>query len=579
MDPPPVLPVLGLTVLAASRMRREGEVRSTNYYLRLAELLALDDGQVEPLRDVLSQRAFLRVVEMWRALGEWIEQQDGRVGLSTIPATARPERIGYPLSQALIRASDRVQLTRFFAAMDLRDRELPSDEALGYSLKIWSQRQRLSEALRTAIGDDALRVVVVSIVRVIAMSWDGTVLSEEGTPRLDLRLAVDLDAWTAQWIIQHPETEGNPAFSETVLVGRALDEALARGLRYEISSGMGVFAPSEVLIFRRSPITGTWVSSSEGFDPFDEHLVAVTPDIQRRADTFMHAAARQGWKIVRQDPERALLPGRILYERVQLMGEAQLTSALEALPEGSRRAFAPRTVARPRLVNGLPVLGGLSTAVYLMGGEPDLALPYSGERVLSAVTLDGRSDLLYSTGFPIELRRFELAEGQHEVTVDGYSIRFQTVRPSAVLAPFSTTDGLGWLADAQLVVRPLAEQVARGAYVRGARPGTSVAVRRGAESTWWLMNGGRSHPEAEPPLPSFILRAGVDASVDEFYEVDPPTEAAWLAQRFRGAWRVRAVRTGEPEILVKFDPSEMWSRVHRQDGASQEWAFLLGVGE
>ena len=101
-QPPPVLPVLAISVLAATRMQSDGYARSTNYYLRLAETLAPAATPVEltELRNELSSESFLDVVYMWSALHDWIVAQNGRVGISTIRTDERRlTRIGYPLSK------------------------------------------------------------------------------------------------------------------------------------------------------------------------------------------------------------------------------------------------------------------------------------------------------------------------------------------------------------------------------------------------------------------------------------------------------------------------------------------------
>ncbi|MGH8525408.1 MAG: hypothetical protein ACREXY_14750, partial [Gammaproteobacteria bacterium] len=88
-EPPPTLPVLALSVLAASEMRSDSEGARHNYYVRLARSMLPDgsDNDIELLRYNLSQRgAFVRVAGMWRRLHEWLGEQDGAFGTSTIPA-------------------------------------------------------------------------------------------------------------------------------------------------------------------------------------------------------------------------------------------------------------------------------------------------------------------------------------------------------------------------------------------------------------------------------------------------------------------------------------------------------------
>ncbi|WP_448007027.1 hypothetical protein [Agromyces bauzanensis] len=61
--PPPVLPVLAISVLAATRMRSDGQALSTNYYRRHAEEIEPDGAQAEltALRNEVAGSAFLDV--------------------------------------------------------------------------------------------------------------------------------------------------------------------------------------------------------------------------------------------------------------------------------------------------------------------------------------------------------------------------------------------------------------------------------------------------------------------------------------------------------------------------------------
>ena len=122
-EPPPTLPVLALSVLAATRMHTDARARSSNYYLRLAQALVpgADELVVDQIRLVLRDGAFIPVVNMWRDLHEWLGERAGAAGISTIRDHPELTRIGFPLSQALIRRSDRAALTRFFEALDIRN--------------------------------------------------------------------------------------------------------------------------------------------------------------------------------------------------------------------------------------------------------------------------------------------------------------------------------------------------------------------------------------------------------------------------------------------------------------------------
>lgn len=78
--PPPTLPILAITVLAASEMGSDAAGASHNYYIRLAGALlpGAPRESVEQLRHELRSRgAFVAVADMWKELGQWLGARDG----------------------------------------------------------------------------------------------------------------------------------------------------------------------------------------------------------------------------------------------------------------------------------------------------------------------------------------------------------------------------------------------------------------------------------------------------------------------------------------------------------------------
>ena len=78
-------------------MHSDAQVRSSNYYLRLAQALlpAADDHVVEQVRLELRDGAFIPVADMWRNLDRWLGEQAGAAGLSTIRDHLEMTRIGF----------------------------------------------------------------------------------------------------------------------------------------------------------------------------------------------------------------------------------------------------------------------------------------------------------------------------------------------------------------------------------------------------------------------------------------------------------------------------------------------------
>ncbi len=600
LDAPPVLPLIALTVLAATRMRSDAEGRSTNYYLRLAQALApAGDGEFTEIlrKDLREEGAFVDVVEMWRGLHDWIEAQDGAVGTSTIRDHPHLLRIGYPLSQALARQSDRIALTRFFHALDFAPSAVPDAQVISSALDIWTAapQNRLSETFMHALGDTDLRALLAAVVEAHARAWDGRVLTGEGKQRIAMRLSVDLDAWQARWLFPVPASGPEvltlrvpDSAQEVILTALSgIDyysavgspavsaEMLLSGFRLRGDEFTAEFPPSPVLFFRLDPQTGAWTSSS-GMLPFEDHLAAVSSSHAAEFQQLLREAAVDGWSYIHQR-RRVLLPGYALFGDVRFADGEVLEHALAELPRLRLVGVAPTPVPRARLVRGLPVARSISATHYLVGGEPDLLLPSGPDPRLATVTLDGRRERLQANGFPLELRRFISGVGRHVVDADGQELSFTTLEegpdPSAPVG----TATLGWTLDEQMSEEHGSLAVT-GACVSdpGLHP---VLARRGRDESWLLHDGGRAERLPEPEPPPFLSSIDIELHSPRF-EINASATANWLAQRRGSRWRITEIGASEPEEYdLDIDILDAWKRVGSDPNGAQLWSAQLGRAE
>jgi hypothetical protein len=108
-DEPAGLAFLCAMVLAASRMAEEDVISELNYFLRLREVLGLMDGQGRP--SSMSPGAEAEE-PLWHQWNLWLQE---RSFLPSARAGDGPRKyISYPLSQALLRRTDRDRLCRLF---------------------------------------------------------------------------------------------------------------------------------------------------------------------------------------------------------------------------------------------------------------------------------------------------------------------------------------------------------------------------------------------------------------------------------------------------------------------------------
>ena len=596
-DPPPVLPVIAVTVLAATRMQSDAKTRSTNYYLRLAQVL-LPDAEPdtrELLRNSLRERgAFLDVVEMWRGLHAWIEDQGGVVGVSTIREQSHLSRIGYPLSQALVRQSDRIVLTRFFGALGFFPGPVPEEGVLLSAIEIWtaSGQNHLSDAFMHALGDAEMRPLLGSVVAAHAHAWGGLVLTRDGKNQISMRLSIDLDSWSASWLFPIPENGpenvalvGEERGSEIVLSASGVQEyyavqglpavspdSLRTGLRLSGIEYTAEFPGSPAIFLGLDPYTGSWSSVAQML-PFEVYLVAISASVAVEFKQVLLAAAVEGWRLL---PQRGsvLLPGYDFFEGVRFARSQDFDLVMEKVPGLRRMGVTPAVVPRARLVRGLPIAKSISSTHYLVGGEPDLLLPTGPEPRATTVTLDGRSEQFRANGFPIELRRFGKGLGRHTVDVDGQQLSFTTLEENPDDSDPEGTGVIGWTSDGRMSGSE-GELAVVGADVVETGRGTPVFARRGWDESWILHDEGRTEIVSEPPRPRFLSTIDTEIYTPRF-ELSAPASARWLAQRRGGRWRLTEIGSTTPRGYdLDIDVLSAWKRACGDAKCEQLWAVQL----
>ncbi|MER6936441.1 hypothetical protein ABTX24_07340 [Nocardioides sp. NPDC127514] len=564
-SPPPTLPILALSVFAASEMRTDASGARHNYYTRLARAFLPDgaDHEVEDLRLVLRQQGSLDLTTLWQGFDAWLSEQAGAFGTSTIREDPDLRRIGYPLSQTLVRRSDRAVLTRFFDRMNLTRAGVPGPDALLSLLKVWTHRRShgFSERFVEALDETAMHVYLKPLIHGLAVAWDGKVVTAEGLRRLEIRLAIDLDEGKAWWVV--------PAVSDLpgdIVEGRvdgtpftalltpddhsslyAADDlppvmpiALQHGFSARGSSCVAEYQPSKFLAFIESAHAGGWMSV-DALEAYEEHVVAVTTDFASAVEQALGTAADTGWRKVADAIANNILSGYAIYFRVTFSDRDALTAAIRRLPGAAVGQIRLGTTVRPRLINGLPLFKRVSRNTYLAGGEPDLELPVGTEPRTVDVVLDGSPPQgIPASMFPFPFARLGPYEpGTHAIEADGETLPFYvSPGPDADWIP----PGLGSLAwvDDQL------REATGGSDVCGAMTAATdssnktILARRGALENWLVDHRGHVTELAEPPAPTCLEHASF-----MFFDVSPD-RGAWLLQRRTTGWQAVRLRVAEP---------------------------------
>ncbi|MCK8616130.1 hypothetical protein [Gordonia sp. C13] len=577
-EPPPTLPILALSVLAASEMSRDGSIASNNYYVPLAKALLPDgsDADIATLRTALrDQGAFTSVAGMWVRLDRWLDENGGKFGLSTIREHPELTRIGYPLSQTLVRKSDRAALTRFFDKLNLGREGIPSPSSLISMLRVWTstRAQGLSERFIASLSEPVVGDYMRTVVHQLAVAWDGKIITAEGLRRLDLRLVVDIDRSAAWWVI--------PAVSdvtEDLLEGVSDGEqfiallttdpynsmfevdglppvsaaALTNGLAARGKYCVAEFQPSKLLVLADNADAGGWMSV-DALQPYEERVLLVASESVPAVHRVLNDAADGGWQRMAQSIVDGVFSGYAIFYGVRFSDQTSLEKAMAVLPVTVARNLRVGANIRPRLVNGLPILRSIGRNIYFPGGEPDLALPVGAEPRKTDVFIDGTVDSLLASIFPFPISRIgPWREGAHVVRADGEELTF-------LVAPGRADDRnppgigkLGW-SNGRLGDLPLPQSICGSLCSDRAPEPNAVLARRGAAENWLILPSGQLEEIREPLSP-----VGFDGVSFPMFEVDHP-KATWLAQKRRDRWSVIRIRVQEPNFRsLSPQDSEIW---------------------
>lgn len=187
--PPPTLPLLAILSLAAENMH-EGEGKAANnFYDRLVELLELSEVEKQRFTNAYRKDRDGRAVstDLWVSVNDWLEMLEGNRGLPTAFALGHAH-IGLPLSQALVRRTDREKLGSMFAGYGLAPHSsLPPDE-MELLINEWLARTPCpaSNSLeRMWKRDKTARGRIIEVARLTLEAWDGPDEATKGAGAAD----------------------------------------------------------------------------------------------------------------------------------------------------------------------------------------------------------------------------------------------------------------------------------------------------------------------------------------------------------------------------------------------------------
>lgn len=568
VDAPPVLPLLAVSVLAASKMATEGDISSSNYYKRLAEVFRVDTLARDNLRSYSKP-----VADMWETLDEWMTSRGGKRGHSTISGDSHLTRIGYPMSQALLREQDRRVLTAFFAAVGIKPgapQEFPGEEIIR-RLRLWtaSNQRRLSrpllKTLRAAVPGTASadkRLVLADLLERLVEHWDGTLYegSSGGRRATALRLALSRRSRQLRWVpeavsgvsaatVRHPDSGAQYELGDPYGGYYAgLEELevtagqLAHGMVLEGADLYLVWTAQPLIFFTEDEYSGDFVSTG-AFRPGEKHMLMTANGELHGVRTVLEDIAADGWCVDRKRP----LDGWTLFKNVDLKAAVTPAALLRGdIPQTSH--FVPTTRRGLAFEGGLRIGRDLGRHHYLRGGVPDWLMPRDVAQGDTAVQItlsrgdgaDSRDLSVYDLLRPFPARSLSLADGTYVVSAPGTDKVTFTVSSELCGERNSEAGGIGHRCDTRAGTE--GEALDRGTNaIRGAEAPEKLTLPR------TLM---------VPPGVKKLVCLGANG---ELLPLDLPDPPAWAGQRLPDELQ------GSREVSL--DAGCVWVIQHWRQGA------------
>lgn len=594
-EPPPVLPILALSVVAGSRMINDGVISSTNYYARLADLVCQADGRNR--RDDVAARMRSTPSEnlttMWISFDRWIRWNQDWLGRSTIQTDQRLRRIGYPLSQTLVCARDRATLREFFRAMGNSIVEASPEDMLR-RLDRWNTNG-FSRMFHRALEDPELRKTLGLLVSEMADDWDATVPDESRPDSATISIELNAEDWELHWslIWQNGPTqldlEGRRAgVAHTVTASRSgrryslegLPEVRHVGERFSLR-GPGVEAsfPGYRSLFFPQIEQGTALLTEDPLIGREYFALIRETEVTEFHRIFDPALAR-GWKDDDQGDGDRLIPGFRLVEHVRTIDPERWRDAFSEWTGGAVRA----TSARPRLSGGLSIGSENGVRRYLLGGEPDLKVPVAEGCPTYVLSIDGVCQKFKRNGRTQRFSKLPLAvhPGVHVVAVDGVAVsRFEVVDPGGVGSLPNHGDELGPCAATERTSPVTGSGGTRRVGAEGQEPSNEprqVTVFPADSGTWILRSNGAAVECRLPDESGIRKRFGFDPCDPPMAALSVSSQDVWVIQRWGKKWRV-LVADGDDRrewtYGLEDNPIVSWERYcSRREGRGM-WERLL----
>ena len=168
---PPFLALLYVLSYAAELMEAEGDFAANNYYVRLRSALKVEDSHL---------RAGASSTEnFWKLLSRWLIDNDFELGRPTASSKGNWKYVSYPISQALIRASDRSLLQNIFAKYNFTSADQVTVDGIKPFVDDWMRSSQPNARLKSTWQKADLRQRIYEVACDSFYDWVENTDTEE----------------------------------------------------------------------------------------------------------------------------------------------------------------------------------------------------------------------------------------------------------------------------------------------------------------------------------------------------------------------------------------------------------------
>ncbi|RYG13416.1 MAG: hypothetical protein EON92_05540 [Burkholderiales bacterium] len=451
-------------------MAADGQNVAHAYYPRLNEVLGLDPAEGQRLKN-----DFPATEGFWRGLNEYLESHEGQSGLPTAYSLGH-RYVGIPQSQALVRATDRARLPKFFRLFGLIPgaEMIPSDVERVFDIWLGMTHCPVSANLRSLWSGKA-RERIAGVVAVELAHWDGSSVAGEeveagaagdvqltarlrnqfGSRKFDLSFAARLPRPVEAFELRVTSAVDEPAvgvvpaaggrlvprpgsrFDPTSLIGTMLE------LRHDPDQQVVRRRPRRVVPFRKDDLLGQAVEVDRV--QLAEDVTLLVKDEEKLLNAVLDLVDHYGRRgeLHRGTPSHleGLPDGWVLIEEVQLFAVPQDVKRLDL------NVLVPLTTAQLSFAGGLKLPGRIRKWSSLQPPEIRAAVADAEKmaitlRRLAEETTEVGRWAATSGAIVVPAAPGSLEDGDYEVEleVNGDPVSVSTLR----LRSSDTPDAFSW---------------------------------------------------------------------------------------------------------------------------------------